>query len=310
MLRPLVECVPNFSEGRDPAIVDRIAEAIQSVPGIAILDRTMDYDHNRSVITFAGAPDAVLAAAVEGVSEAAKLIDLNTHSGVHPRVGAADVVPFVPISGVDLAACAALAQKAGEEIWNRTGVPVYLYGMAARTPARHKLEDIRRGGFEVLREEVRSKPERRPDFGNTELHPTAGATVVGARKILVAYNVNLRTEDISIAKKIAGKVRASSGGLPHVKALGLPLKSRKQVQVSMNLTDLDVTPLHSAYEAVWKEAAALGVEIEDAEIIGLVPESVLQNAGADFLRCGNFHPGMVLENRLADLLGGETTLKS
>jgi glutamate formiminotransferase len=262
----------------------------------------MDPDHNRSVITFAGEPDRVAAAAVRGVAKAVDLIDLNLHSGVHPRIGAADVVPFVPLEGVSLGECVHIADAVAQEIWSSLGVPVYLYEAAARRPERKQLENVRRAGFENLREAVRTDPSRHPDIGEPRLHPTAGATAVGARKFLIAYNINLRTSDLSIAAKIARTIRASSGGFPHVKALGLPLATRNQVQVSMNLTDFELTPLHAVHDAVRELAEAHGVELAGSEIIGLIPKAVLERAAEHYLRCENFQPDLVLENRLSRLL--------
>ncbi len=301
MPKKLVECVPNFSEGRDPAVIGEIVAAIRSVPGVLLLDCESDADHNRSVVTFAGPREAVLEGALRGVGAAVRRIDLTRHSGVHPRIGAADVVPFVPIEGVTLEDCARLAERAGEEIWRRFGVPVYLYEAAARRPDRVRLENIRRGRFEGLREQVRSDPARRPDIGEARLHPTAGAAAVGARKFLIAYNVSLNTPDVEIARRIARAVRTSSGGLPCVKAMGVPLASRNQAQVTMNLTDFEQTPLHRVFEAVRAEADRHGVEIAGSEIVGLVPRKAVEMAAGFYLRCANLLPGAVLENRLAEL---------
>lgn len=296
----LVECVPNFSEGRDPAVVEEVVRAIQSVEGIVVLDREMDADHNRSVITFVGPAEVIVEAAVRGVAKASEWIDLRRHSGAHPRIGAADVVPFVPLGSVAMEECVKLALRAGEEIWRRCGIPVYYYEAAARRPDRVQLESIRRGQFEGLREEVRTNPERRPDVGGPELHPTAGATVVGARQFLIAFNVNLATTDVEVARRIARKVRASSGGLPHVKAMAVELKDRKQAQVSMNLTDFERTPLHVVFEAVRREAQNEGADVKGSEIIGLIPRRALEMSAAYFLQVENFQPSQVLENRLAD----------
>src|SRR5579884_2191205 len=276
MARQIIECVPNFSEGRDEAKVHRIERAIRD-SGVLVLRTEMDADHNRSVITFAGPPDAVFQAALRAISEAARLIDLSQHAGVHPRIGAADVVPFVPIEGVTLEDCAKLAHRAGEEVWRLLHIPVYFYEAAALRPERRNLEYIRRGDFEAAARAALSDPERAPDVGGPGLHPTAGAVMIGARKLLIAWNINLRTEDLSIAKAIARKIRASSGGFPCVKALGLPLESRGLTQVSMNLTDFEVTPAHIVFETVHREAAAAGVEIDGTEIIGLIPARALQD---------------------------------
>ncbi|MBI3697536.1 MAG: glutamate formimidoyltransferase [Acidobacteria bacterium] len=299
-MRRLVECVPNFSEGRDARVVDEIVRAIASAGGIMVLDREMDADHHRSVITFAGPVETVVEAAVRGVEKAAALIDLTRHRGEHPRIGATDVVPFVPLEGVSIEECVELARRAGEEIWRRCRIPVYYYESAARDPERVRLENIRRGQFEGLREEVRTNPARRPDVGEAELHPTAGATVVGARKFLIAYNVYLATPDVEVAKRIARKVRASSGGLPFVKAMGLEVKSR--AQVSMNLTDFEQTPVHVVFDVVEREARNEGTRIESSEIVGLIPKKALELSAAFFLRVENFEPRLVLENRLADSL--------
>jgi glutamate formiminotransferase/formiminotetrahydrofolate cyclodeaminase len=300
----LVECVPNFSEGRDAAKVDAIIEAIRSVRGIAILDREMDADHNRCVITFAGSVASVSEAAFRGVERAIGLIDLRNHTGAHPRIGAADVVPFVPVEGVTLEDCVRLANELGARLWERLHVPVYLYEAAARRADRANLENIRKGQFEGLREEVRTNPGRLPDFGEAELHPSAGATVVGARKFLIAYNINLNTADIEIAKRIAKAIRFSSGGFRYVKSMGVPLASRNLAQVSMNLTDFEQTPMHRVFEAVRAEAARYGASIMGSEIVGLIPKRALEMTAEWFLQVENFHPGLVLENRLAEAATG------
>jgi len=281
----LVECVPNFSEGRDPAKIDAIVEAVRSA-GATVLDRSSDHDHHRSVITFAAPADIIGGAAFRAVRQAALSLDLRNHSGVHPRIGAADVVPFIPVRGVTLKDCARLAEATGRRIWEELGVPVYLYEAAALRPECRNLADIRRGRVPV------------PDFGGPSLHPTAGAVVVGARKFLIAFNVNLRTEDVDIARQIARTVRASSGGLPHVKAMGVYLASRNLAQVSMNLTDFEQTPIHRAFESVRAEAERMGVGIAGTEIIGLVPEKALEITAAWYLQMENFAPGIILENRL------------
>ena len=298
----IVECVPNFSEGRDQAKVDAIAGAMLAVSGVALLDRELDADHNRSVITIAGAPEAVAEAAFRGVSKAVELIDLTVHKGVHPRIGAADVVPFVPVEGMTLEDCVRLAGQVGERIWTELKVPVYLYEAAARRPENANLEYIRRGQFEALSEEVKTNPDRQPDFGEAALHPTAGATVVGARKFLIAYNINLGTPDVEIAKRIAKAIRYSSGGFRFVKAMGVPLASRNLAQVSMNLTDFEQTPIHRVFEAVRLEAERCGVAVVGSEIVGLVPKKALEMAAEHYLRFENFTPGLVLENRLAEAM--------
>ena len=284
-------------------MIARIAEAIGSFPGVAVLDRSLDTDHNRAVVTFAGDPGAIAEAALAGVEQAVALIDLNRHQGVHPRMGAADVVPFVPVSGVTLEDCVRIAEKVGEQIWCRYHVPVYLYEAAARRSDRVDLANIRRGQFEKLREEVQASAERLPDFGGAELHPTAGACVVGARKFLIAFNINLATDDVSIARRIARKIRFSAGGLAYVKALGLLLASRNQAQVSTNLTDFEKTSLPVVFEAVRAEAERCGVEIASSQIVGLVPRRAIEMAAGCDMRLENFHPDLILENRLAKLLG-------
>jgi len=286
----IIECVPNFSEGCDAAKVARIAAAIGSATGVAVLDQTLDEDHNRSVITFAGAPAAIAEGALRGIESAVAEIDLTRHQGVHPRIGAADVVPFVPISGVTLDDCAHIAVRSGEEVWRRFHVPVFLYGAAATQPDRVALENVRR--------EVRNQPAAHPDFGDATLHPTAGAAVVGARNILIAFNVNLETADVTIARAIARKVRFSSGGLPHVKALGLLLRSRGIAQVSMNLIDFEKTPVHLVFQAVRAEASRLGVHVASSEIVGLIPQKALDMAAGCDLMIANLRPEIVLEDRL------------
>jgi glutamate formiminotransferase len=280
--------VPNFSEGRDSACVAALESSIAAVPGAIVLDRTSDTDHNRSVITFAGRPEPVLEAAVRVAARAAELIDLTRHQGVHPRLGSLDVLPFVPLHGATLADCAELAHRAGERIWNELRIPVYFYEAAAKRPECRKLEDARRGTLP-------------PDLGGPALHPTAGAIIVGARKVLIAFNINLATSDIAVAKDIARSIRASSGGLPGVKALGLPLASRSLVQVSMNLTDFEQTSVHTVFDTVRLLAAARGVEVADSELIGLLPRQVVETAFAHFVKLPSFDSTRVIENRL-DLL--------
>ena len=297
----IVECVPNFSEGRDRAKVDAIVEAMK-LDRVFLLDREMDHDHHRSVITLAGEPEAIAQAVVRGVGKAAELIDLNNHHGAHPRLGAADVVPFIPIEGVTLEDCVALARQAGEQIWKRFEIPVYLYEAAANSPERQNLENIRRGQFEGVRDEIATNPARQPDFGEAKLHPTAGACVVGARKPLIAYNIFLSATDVGVAKKIAQAVRFSSGGLRFVKAAGFLV--RGQAQVSMNLTDFEQTPIHRVFELVSREAARYGVSIESSEIVGLVPKKALEQTAEWYLRVENFASSMILESRLTEVRGG------
>ena len=301
----LVECVPNFSEGCDRAKVDAIIAAMK-VDGVYLLDREMDADHNRSVITLVGEREAIQEAAIRGVGKAAELIDLNVHKGAHPRMGATDVVPFIPIDGVTIEDCVAMARHVGEEIWKRYQIPVYLYEAAATTPERQNLENIRRGQFEGIRAEITTNPARKPDFGEARLHATAGATVVGARKFLIAYNVFLNTPDVEIAKKIAKAVRFSNGGMRFVKGAGFLV--RGMAQVSMNLTDFEQTPVHRVFEMVKREAARYGVMPVSSEIVGLIPKKALEQAAEWFLRVENFDSSLILENRLMAVMSGKTAV--
>ncbi len=298
----IVECVPNFSEGRNPEVVAAIVAAAQSVPGVLVLDQEMDQDHHRAVITLAGDPDGVAEAALRCARVASERIDLRVHQGAHPRVGATDVVPFIPISGVTMANCIALAKRVGERIGRELGIPVFLYERAASGEHRTNLEAIRKGQLEGLGARIASDPAWAPDFGPRHLHPSAGATIVGARPALIAYNVNLGTGDLDIAKAIAKTVRQSSGGLPCVKGLGVPLISRGIVQVSMNLTNFEVTPVHVAFEAVSKEAAQRGVPVVGSEIVGLIPRAAMLQAAEGLLKVERFDPTQVLETRLEQKL--------
>lgn len=291
MAGPLIECVPNFSEGRDRAVVEKIASAVSSAAGVKLLAWEMDEDHNRAVVTFAGPPEAVAAGALKAAEAAVDLIDLRLHTGEHPRIGAVDVIPFVPVRDVTLADCAGLARSVGGEIWRRFGVPVYFYEAAALRPERRNLADVRR--------EVRRGPTHPPDVGGPEAHPTAGAAAVGARKFLIAYNINLASRDVRIARRIAGSIRQSSGGFAHVKALGLELRSRGLVQVSMNLVDFEQTPVERVFETVVSEAARHGVAVASSEIIGLIPQRAFDLAPGFYRRAANFAPELILENRLS-----------
>ncbi len=284
----IVECVPNFSEGRDARVIDKLCAAITAA-GAIVLDTTSDQDHNRSVITFAGEPDAVCAAAIDAVGLAAELIDLRSHVGVHPRIGAADVVPFVPVRGVSLAECVQLSRTCAAEVWRRFAVPSYFYEASAVHPERVRLENLRRNGFEGT-----------PDTG-TGRHPTAGISVIGARPFLIAWNVNLLTSDVRVAKAIAREIRESNGGLPGVKALGLELISQAKTQVSMNLTAFERTPLHVVFDAIVRRAENAGVVIEGSELIGLVPQKAIDLSRGHDLHWLNFTPDSVLETRLARL---------
>jgi glutamate formiminotransferase len=298
----LVECVPNFSEGRDKSKVDAIVEAMK-MDGVYLLDREMDTDHNRCVITLAGERAPIQEAAIRGVGKASELIDLTKHQGAHPRMGAADVVPFIPIDGVSIEDCVAMARHVGEQIWTRYQVPVYLYEAAATSPERQNLENIRRGQFEGIRADIATNPARKPDYGELRVHTTAGATVVGARKALIAYNVFLNTADVEIAKRIAKAVRFSTGGMRFVKGAGFLV--RGQAQVSMNLTDFEQTPVHRVFEMVKREAARYGVIPVSSEIVGLIPKKALEAAAEWFLQVENFDSSLILENRLTAVMGGK-----
>lgn len=304
-MRKIVECIPNFSEGRHPEVIDEIVAAIKNVSGAVMLDYESDADHNRSVVTFVAAPDRVVDAAIAGAKKAAELIDLNKHTGEHPRMGATDVIPFVPISGVTMEDCVALARECGRRMWDELGVPVYLYEKAATRPERENLAAVRKGQFEGIRDEIAASDARRPDFGEPRVHPSAGITAVGARPPLIAYNVNLGTSDLEVANKIARAVRHLSGGLRYVKALGFELKDRGIVQVSMNMVNFEATPLFRAFEMIKREAERYGVPVVGSEIVGLVPQAAL-NAVADFyLQLEQFSEDQILERRLDAAIEGE-----
>lgn len=297
-MQPLIECVPNFSEGRRPEIIRAIVDVVRGSRGVIVLDHSSDLDHNRSVLTFVGAPEAVEAAAFAAIETAAGMIDLTQHTGQHPRIGATDVVPFIPIRGVRMADCVEIARRLGERVARDLEIPVYLYEQAATRPERQNLENIRRGGYEELREAIRSDPDRAPDFGPCELG-TAGATVIGARTPLIAYNIFLNTDDIEAADQIAKAVRHSSGGLRFVKALGLMVDNR--AQVSMNLTDYTCTPIHRVQELVRIEAARRGCRIAYSELIGLIPEQALLDAARWYLQLDLFKEEQILERRLREI---------
>jgi glutamate formiminotransferase / formiminotetrahydrofolate cyclodeaminase len=291
----LVECIPNFSEARRPEVVENIALSITSVKGISLLDRSSDLDHNRTVLTFAGPPEAVEEAAFLSIKTASELIDLNQHSGQHPRIGATDVVPFVPISDTTMDECIAIAKRLGERVGGDLQIPVYLYEAAATRPDRMNLENIRRGQYEGLKAEIQSDPDRKPDFGPAKLG-TAGATVIGARNPLIAFNVYLTTAEVGIAKKIAKAVRQSSGGLRYVKALGLFVDG--QAQVSMNLTNFHETPIGRVVEMIRREAQRYGVEVHHSELVGLIPLAALVDAAVWYTQLDQFNPDQILESRI------------
>jgi glutamate formiminotransferase len=307
MSGPVVECVPNFSEGNDARRVEAIVSSMRQ-EGVRLLDWSMDADHNRSVVTIAGEPAAVVEAAVRGVGKAVELIDLTRQQGVHPRIGAADVVPFVPVSGIKLEQCALLARQAGLEIWRRYGVPVFFYEAAAARPDRANLEDVRRGQFEELREAVRKEATRRPDLGGPGLHPTAGACAVGARKFLVAYNIYFDSADVSIVRAIAREIRAANGGMQGVKAMGVLAHGR--AQLSMNITDFQVTPISQVYRAVSSLALRHKIAPAEGELIGLIPEAAFERESEWMRQLSEFDPQTkILEQRLNAPLawpGGES----
>lgn len=299
MPQPLVECVPNFSEARRPEVVEAILDSIRAVPGVHVLDRHSDLDHNRTVFTFAGPPEAVEEAAFQGIATAARLIDLEQHTGEHPRIGATDVVPFVPLAEVSMQECVEIARRLGGRVGDELGIPVYLYEQAATRPDRQNLENLRRGQYERLKEDILTNPQRAPDFGPTRLGP-AGATVIGARPFLIAYNVYLTTDEVAIAEHIARAIRQSSGGLRYIKALGLLVDGR--AQVSMNLTDFRKTPVARVVELIRREAARYGVAIHHSELVGLIPQDAIVEAARWYLQLDQFEPEQVLERRLYDAL--------
>lgn len=296
----LIECVPNFSEGRRSEVVDEIVAAIAAEPGVSVLDRQSDAVHNRSVVTFAGQDAEVAEGAFRGVEAATRLIDLTTHEGAHPRMGAADVVPFVPLKGEDMAVCVAVAHAVGARVARELGVPVYFYEDAARREERRNLAAVREGQFEGLREAIARDPERAPDEGAPAVHPTAGATAVGARAPLIAYNINLASRDLALAQDIARAIRERDGGLPKVKALGLALHDC--VQVSMNLTDYRVTSMQTVFESVQLRALEAGVEVRESEVVGLLPQDALVGLARAALKAADFTAAQVLEARILDTL--------
>jgi glutamate formiminotransferase len=295
----IIESVPNISEGRRPEVVQAAVDALASVPGVRVLDVQSDKDHNRSVLSLAGDETSLQTALLNLYEVAVARIDLRSHQGEHPRAGAVDVVPFIPIEGATMADCVAVARCLGQAVAERFQVPVFLYEDAASAPHRRNLEDVRRGQFEGLADKMRD-PQWKPDFGPSAPHPSAGATVIGARMPLIAYNINLGTADLEVAKRIAKAIRHSSGGFRHVKAMGVMLEDRKLAQVSINMTDFKKTPLHRVFEAVRSEAERYGVSIVGSEIVGLVPAEALIDAADHFLRLENFTPSQVLERKLRE----------
>jgi glutamate formiminotransferase len=296
-MNQIVECVPNFSEGRRQDVIDRIVAAMSQVPGVRVLDVQSDLDHNRSVVTVLGRPQAMIRSAFQGIAKAAELIDMNHHRGGHPRMGAADVVPFVPVRGVTMEDCVVLARQLGERVGAELGIPVYLYESAASRADRRNLADVRRGEYEGLREEIAASPDRMPDYGPAAMG-TAGATAIGARPPLVAFNVFLNTDDVAPAKMIARAVRHSSGGLRFVKALGLLVD--RQAQISMNLTNCSRTPVHRVLELIRSEAAHFGLSVTHSEVVGLLPGAALYDAAQFYLQLLDFSPDQILESHLSD----------
>ncbi len=298
-MKGFFECVPNFSEGRDRALVEEIVKAVRGVPGALVLDLEMDGDHNRSVLTFVGTAEACAEGAFQAAKRASQLIDLNHHKGAHPRMGATDVIPFVPLEGASMEDAVELARLVAKRIGEELGVPVYLYESAATRPERQNLPSVRKGEFEGLRDLIGKDPERDPDFGPKAIHPTAGATAVGARPFLIAYNLNLRTEDVSVAKAIAKEIREKDGGFPGIRAMGFMLEELKMAQVSVNVVDYRKTSLATLTQAVTEKAAAQGVEVAETELIGLAPADALIGSGAQYLKIRGFNPEMIVETRVA-----------
>ncbi len=294
---PTIECIPNVSEGRRPEVVERLADAVRAIPGVRLLDYSSDASHNRSVFTMAGDAEPLRLAVLALFEQASSAIDLRTHRGEHPRLGAVDVVPFVPIEGVTMDQCVALAKRVGAEVAERFGIPVYLYEDASANPLRRNLEDIRRGEFEGLAQKM-SSPGWAPDFGPAQPHASAGASVIGARMPLIAYNINLDTDRLDVAKKIAAAIRHSSGGLRYVKAMGVKLEERNLAQVSMNLTNYQKTPIFRVFEMVRREAERYGVSILESEVVGLIPLAALTSAAEFYLQLERFGDGQILENKL------------
>ena len=293
----IMECVPNFSEGRDREKVGAIADAILSVREVTLLDFSMDCDHHRSVFTFIGSPEDVFTGAMAACKKALNVIDMRKHEGVHPRLGAVDVIPFVPLGGADMQDAVALAHRFGREFAGKSRIPVYFYGEAALHHSRKELSEIRRGGYEKLKEKIKD-PRWQPDAGPSVFNDRAGATVVGARMPLIAFNVNLNTGDLAMAKTIAAAIRQSGGGLKHVRAIGVPLKSRKVVQISMNLTNYRETSVRTVFDAVKKQVSQQGVAILESELIGLVPEAALEGVSADYLQLSRFSADCIIETHL------------
>lgn len=297
----LIESVPNFSEGRRKDVINKIVKSFSSIDGVYILDVSSDYDHNRSVVTMVGEPKKLIESLFLGTKMASNLIDLNFHQGAHPRIGAMDVIPFIPFKNVSMEECIEYSKELGKRIANELDIPVYLYAYSATRPSRKRLPDVRKGEFEGLKEGIKEQ-DRIPDFGKPEIHPTAGAVAVGARKFLLAYNINLKTDDLKIAQKVAKAVRETSGGLVNVQAKGIELKEQNLIQVTMNILDFEKTPLYRVYELVRLEAKRYGVEILESEIIGLPPAEALISSLAYFIRLKGSTSGIALEEKVLERL--------
>lgn len=296
-MSPLVECVPNFSEGRRPEVMDSIVNEVKKVAGVKLLDVQSDASHNRMVVTFVGAPADVKRAAFNSCAKAAALIDMERHQGEHPRIGATDVIPFIPVREVSLEECVELADELGKEIADKLDIPVYMYEAAAKKPERKNLPDLRKGQYEGLKTAI-AEPERKPDYGPARMHPRAGATVVGARSFLIAYNINLSTSDVAIAKKIASAIREAKGGFKYCRAMGIMIEERNMAQVTINMINYEGTPLHRVFETVKNEAARYGVNIVGSEIVGLVPMQALIDTADYYLRLENFNRRQIMEENI------------
>ncbi|MBW1676755.1 MAG: glutamate formimidoyltransferase [Deltaproteobacteria bacterium] len=305
MAKQLIECVPNFSEGQRPEVIEAIVAPFRKKKGCAVLDFRADPDHNRLVVSLVGEPEPIQEALLEAAETAISHIDLNHHQGGHPRIGAVDVIPFVPLRNITMEACVELAHSFGSRYYEETDVPVFFYEEAATIPGRRQLENIRKGQYEGLKKEIKN-PERHPDVGEPKLHSTAGATAIGARKFLIAFNVNLETDDIDVAKEVARAVRGSSGGLGHVKCIGLPLKDRGLVQVSINIVDYEKNALYRVLELVRMEAKRWGVSVAETEIYGMVPAAALLDSISYYMQTAGFYPDQVIELRLLEMLGDDT----
>ncbi|MBW1784567.1 MAG: glutamate formimidoyltransferase [Deltaproteobacteria bacterium] len=304
MPNQLIECVPNFSEGRNDDVIEAIVQPFRQQKGCALLDYRADKDHNRLVVSLVGQPDPVRDALIAASKVAVEKIDLEQHQGGHPRIGAVDVIPFIPLQNIDMEACVTLAHDFGQRFHEETGVPVYFYEEAALRPERRRLEVVRKGQYETLKVEI-AKPERHPDIGEPKTHPSAGATVIGARKFLIAFNVNLGTDDVNVAGEIAKAVRSSSGGLCHVKGIGLALEDRGLTQVSMNVVDYEKNALYRVVELIRMEAGRWGVPIIETEVYGMIPAAALLDSVAYYMQINDFDPKQVVELALLDLLGQE-----